>query len=145
MASRHVAGPWDLGYPREEEGQRMAGGPDWKTLGAEVRLLIHRCPTSARGDLDYVIQGKCFSSGRFPRQSPRIVSHTYLGLWTNLLVLQIVPWTSVSIKGHYGVGGGGWNPGNAVPGPYGYAELRSRRWELTLSGLPPGFLLSPSS
>lgn len=85
----------------------MAGGPDWKTLGAEVRLLIHHCPTSAPGDLDYVIQGKCFSSGRFPRQSPRIVSHTYLGLWTNLLVLQIVPWTSISIKGHYGVAGEG--------------------------------------
>ena len=31
-------------------GRRMAWtGPDWKNLGAEVRLLIHRCPMSARG------------------------------------------------------------------------------------------------
>lgn len=41
MASGCHVGPWDLGYPREEEGQRMARtGPDWKMLGAEVRWLI---------------------------------------------------------------------------------------------------------
>ena len=35
---------------RGKVGWRTAWtGPDWKTLGAEVRLLIHRCPTSARG------------------------------------------------------------------------------------------------
>lgn len=33
MTSRHVVQQWDLGYPREDEGQRMARtGPDWKTL-----------------------------------------------------------------------------------------------------------------
>lgn len=80
MASRHVAGPWDLGYLREEEGQRVAGtGPGWKTRGAEVRFA-HRCPTSALGNLDYVLQGKPFPLGSFPRQNPRSVSHTYLGI-----------------------------------------------------------------
>lgn len=47
----------------------------------------------------------------------------------------------ISIKSHYREK----TQVTSFPGPSGYAELRSRGWELTLSGRPPEFLLSPSS
>lgn len=42
----------DLGHPREEEGQRMAGAGASLEDTSEVRFA-HRCPTSALGNLEH--------------------------------------------------------------------------------------------
>lgn len=90
----------DLGHPREEEGQRMAGDGASLEDTSEVRFA-HRCPTSALGNLEHYTR-QAFSFRQVTQtESQNRVSY-YLGLRMNLLFLQIVLSTAISsTNGHY--------------------------------------------
>lgn len=102
MAGGHVTHHvvMDLGHPREEEGQRMAGDGASLEDTSEVRFA-HRCPTSALGNLEHYTR-QAFSFRQVTQtESQNRVSY-YLGLRMNLLFLQIVLSTAISsTNGHY--------------------------------------------
>lgn len=147
--SRRIAGftgfgtPYGARWGREWPGQGQTGRP----LALRSDCSSIAAPYLLEGHPDHVIPGKHGSLGRFPRQKSQNCISYLPGIKDKSVSFANCPLDVNQYRGSFREK----IQVTQVPGvinyigPNGCAKLRGRGWELTLSGLLLGFLLSPSS